>query len=229
MLQKDWMLLPRKESFHNRLPTENIGNDVIRENISFGINIYRNAIKIPDSIVNELENILSGNDALYRWSPSLVNNYIQENIARTCFDFKYDNSLYEENNEKSIQMKKIYDIIKESIVFCMRDYEENWNFKMEYYEVFNFVKYGKNEFFKAHVDHGPYNCYTTSIVAYLNDDYEGGEIEWTRFGIKLKPIAGDIVIFPSNFIYEHESHKILDGIKYSVVVMSDYNDLNHKQ
>jgi hypothetical protein len=40
--------------------------------------------------------------------------------------------------------------------------------------------------------------------------------------------SGDIyfvfVVFPSTYIYEHASQDMISGTKYSVVIMSDYND-----
>jgi predicted 2-oxoglutarate/Fe(II)-dependent dioxygenase YbiX len=68
-----------------------------------------------------------------------------------------------------------------------------------------------------------------SAVVYLNDDYDGGEIEFPRHNLTLKPKAGDIILFPSNFVYEHASLNISSGTKYSVVIMMDYNDLYHKE
>jgi predicted 2-oxoglutarate/Fe(II)-dependent dioxygenase YbiX len=59
---------------------------------------------------------------------------------------------------------------------------------------------------------------------YLNDDYEGGELWFPRFNLTIKPKAGDVVVFPSTYIYEHASQDMVSGTKYSVVIMSDYND-----
>lgn len=55
-----------------------------------------------------------------------------------------------------------------------------------------------------------------SSVSYLNDDYEGGEIEFRQSGVKLKPEAGSIVLFPSNFLYVHEVYPIKEGTRYSM-------------
>jgi predicted 2-oxoglutarate/Fe(II)-dependent dioxygenase YbiX len=57
---------------------------------------------------------------------------------------------------------------------------------------------------------------TLSIVGVLNDDYEGGEfIMWQDTEIKLK--TGDVLIFPSNFLYPHKVNLVTEGTRYSLV------------
>jgi len=51
---------------------------------------------------------------------------------------------------------------------------------------------------------------------YLNNNYEGGEIEFKHSNIKIKPDPGSIIFFPSNFLYVHEVHPILSGERYSM-------------
>jgi predicted 2-oxoglutarate/Fe(II)-dependent dioxygenase YbiX len=54
-----------------------------------------------------------------------------------------------------------------------------------------------------------------SVVGLLNDNYGGGE--FMIRGKEVKLIRGDILIFPSNFIYPHEVKDITKGIRYSFV------------
>jgi len=54
-----------------------------------------------------------------------------------------------------------------------------------------------------------------SIVGLLNDNYEGGAFVCRKKEIKL--IRGDILLFPSNFMYPHEVKEITKGIRYSFV------------
>jgi hypothetical protein len=61
-------------------------------------------------------------------------------------------------------------------------------------------------------------------VAYVNDDYEGGELYFPRFNLTLKPKKGDVMVFPSTYIYEHASNNMISGTKYAIVIMTDYND-----
>jgi predicted 2-oxoglutarate/Fe(II)-dependent dioxygenase YbiX len=56
-----------------------------------------------------------------------------------------------------------------------------------------------------------------SILAYLNDDYEGGELEFTFLGLKIKPKKGTIIVFPSYFEYTHRVHPVTKGERFSLV------------
>jgi predicted 2-oxoglutarate/Fe(II)-dependent dioxygenase YbiX len=52
---------------------------------------------------------------------------------------------------------------------------------------------------------------------YLNDDYEGGEVEFVNFGIKIKPQPGMLLLFPSTYPYAHIAHPVTSGVKYAIV------------
>jgi predicted 2-oxoglutarate/Fe(II)-dependent dioxygenase YbiX len=79
------------------------------------------------------------------------------------------------------------------------------------------LKYRSGEEYKAHYDGGTMSGRAVSALVYLNSDYEGGEIEFPHFGIKIKPEAGMMLLFPSNFAYRHIAHPIRSGTKYSLV------------
>jgi predicted 2-oxoglutarate/Fe(II)-dependent dioxygenase YbiX len=55
-----------------------------------------------------------------------------------------------------------------------------------------------------------------SVLLYLNDDYEGGEIEFRQSGLKFKPEAGSVLFFPSNFLYVHEVYPVTRGPRYAL-------------
>ena len=98
---------------------------------------------------------------------------------------------------------------------------------LKYWEAFNFIKYGPGQHFMEHHDHGySYNC-TLSLVAYVNDDYEGGELFFRLQGLNIKAQAGDLYIFPSNFMYPHQAMPVNSGTKYSIVTMLDYSKKYH--
>ena len=56
-----------------------------------------------------------------------------------------------------------------------------------------------------------------SVLIYLNDDFEGGEISFSNFGYKVKPRAGLLIAFPSDHRYLHEAHLVKSGVRYAIV------------
>lgn len=56
-----------------------------------------------------------------------------------------------------------------------------------------------------------------SVLLYLNDDYEGGELEFVHFNYKVKPKAGMVVGFPSDHRYLHAALPTLSGMRYVIV------------
>lgn len=57
-----------------------------------------------------------------------------------------------------------------------------------------------------------------TLVTYLNDDYEGGEIYFPNQDITIKPKAGSLVMFPSGEPYMHEAKPVKSGKKYLYTV-----------
>lgn len=226
----NWTDLPRIETSSERLADTDIGNEITVINAGYGINIYRNAIKKDEcqNIINLLEGEISLNIPGVQWSGAQVNDTQDNDYVRNCVDLKFK----KENLGTSYlpfnqNLYNIHDSVEKSLDECLRHYESLWHLKMHYKEAFNFVKYNPGKYFKVHADHGPYYACTISAVVYLNDDYDGGELQFPRQGITIKPQAGDIVLCPSNFVYEHSSLEIRSGTKYCVVIMTDYNDLHH--
>lgn len=86
-----------------------------------------------------------------------------------------------------------------------------------WHEGYSLLKYNNGEEYKPHYDGGTEIGRALSCIAYLNDDYEGGELEFVNFGVKLKPQAGMLIIFPSNYAYMHVAHPVTHGTKYALV------------
>jgi predicted 2-oxoglutarate/Fe(II)-dependent dioxygenase YbiX len=102
-------------------------------------------------------------------------------------------------------------------------------------EPIQFLKYESDRrgHFLAHTDNAYYDShgvfrYTSpqrvlSCLAYLNDDYEGGELIFNTvrdvegYPIRLKPKVGELIIFPSDIRFMHEVLPVTKGRRYSMV------------
>ena len=86
-----------------------------------------------------------------------------------------------------------------------------------------FNRYEKGKQMLPHVDHinsmfdgERKGVPMLSVVGALNDDYMGGEfVMWDDTEIKLN--QGDILVFPSNFLYPHRVNQVTEGVRNTFV------------
>ncbi|CAE7250436.1 unnamed protein product [Symbiodinium sp. CCMP2592] len=81
---------------------------------------------------------------------------------------------------------------------------------------FRISQYKEGEHFATHCD-GMYandndECSIYSVVLYLNEDYDGGELEFTDSGKRFRPTAGTAVLLPHDL--PHAGLEVSKGIKY---------------
>lgn len=205
-----------------------------KEELFPGIWVYRNVIKPELDIINRIEDAATNNNIRVGWSEALVGKMEKHPEYRDCLDFKINKMNFPDGDPRAkhpdaIKFNKIWQDCYDAQIGAVDDYCKKYNIEMKYWEASNFVKYSSNQHFQEHADHGwSYIC-TVSLVAYPNDDYEGGELTFPKLGVKVKPKAGDLYIFPSTFLFSHRAEKITSGTKYSIVTMLDYNDKAHSQ
>lgn len=83
-----------------------------------------------------------------------------------------------------------------------------------FFEPLQCTKYDESDYYRWHTDQGsdPKTiCRLISFVLYLNDEFEGGYTEFPFDKYKGKP--GEVIIFPSNFLFPHCGQKITSGTK----------------
>jgi predicted 2-oxoglutarate/Fe(II)-dependent dioxygenase YbiX len=121
---------------------------------------------------------------------------------------------------KQIIMKEIWNIINKYIV---HDLKFNWFDRWNGYTEVRFNKYSKNIKMAEHCDHihsmfdgNTKGIPILSVLGILNDNYEGGEfIMFEDKEIKFK--KGDILVFPSLFLYPHKVEPVKKGTRYSFI------------
>ena len=84
------------------------------------------------------------------------------------------------------------------------------------------LKYEEGGFYIPHIDHFEDSCRTLSFILILNNDYEGGELQFhnpTTGEIykKIKGNPGSLVVWPSNFMYTHSVNIVTKGTRFSIV------------
>jgi hypothetical protein len=97
------------------------------------------------------------------------------------------------------------------------DYKLEHQLETIWHDSYSILKYGKGQKFVNHIDDHKDFHRRLSLVYYINDNYEGGEIVFPRFNITYKPNANELLLFPSTYVYNHSVLPVLEGTRYSVV------------
>lgn len=76
-----------------------------------------------------------------------------------------------------------------------------------------------------HVDNHTDPSLVYASVAYINDDYTGGEVFFSQFGIKLKPKPGELLIFPTSDQWSHGVDEVGPGpVRYVLPIFIGQNN-----
>lgn len=134
-------------------------------------------------------------------------------------------SVHAENNNDSA-LQNIHNQFYTMLLATTIPYAEKFKIHEDlWHEGYNMLRYESGEQYKAHYDTSTQLGRAISAVCYLNDDYDGGELEFVNFGITIKPEKGTLLLFPSNYAYRHIAHPVKSGTKYALVTwLRDQNN-----
>jgi len=110
--------------------------------------------------------------------------------------------------------------ITEQLEKVIWHYRNSFNIEVTTNEGYRILKYGSGAEYRGHVDHHHDNGRVFSLVGFVNDVSDGGELTFPLLNVTVKPKAGSVVLFPSNFPYFHYANPVGENseeIKYSLV------------
>jgi len=106
--------------------------------------------------------------------------------------------------------------------------------KFGWFEAPQLLKYNVGGFYAAHSDADSYEPETgrwrqdldrdISMLLYLNDEFEGGDLSFDYFNYRLRPKPGMLVWFPSDARYFHGANPVTAGTRYAIVSWAAFSD-----
>lgn len=151
------------------------------------------------------------------WNVHSFYNY-KDNVY-TSYDYDFNITYEADPQLVQVMMDQLWHQIKRYIDELKMPFFEGWNG----YTQIGFNKYDVGKAMKLHHD-GIKSIFdgerkgdpTITIVGVLNDDYEGGQfVVCDKVEVPLK--QGDIIMFPSTFLYPHKVLPVTRGSRYSFV------------
>lgn len=122
--------------------------------------------------------------------------------------------------ERVMPLASEWQKIWEKIDPIVWDYRHVFELDLEMDEGYRVLKYGGGAEYHAHHDHFRNNARSLSLVAFLNDNFTGGNLVFPRFNVNIQPRAGSVIMFPSNYPYLHIAEPVGEKdntVKYSLV------------
>ncbi|WOJ96953.1 2OG-Fe(II) oxygenase [Congregibacter brevis] len=124
----------------------------------------------------------------------------------------------EENSDKILELVRI----------LYRDEAEPFfGRKLRSLESPHVLRYTVGSYYRPHADSDDLNLDTQrwekkldrdlSLLFYLDDDYEGGEIVFPNFNFRIRPQAGTLLMFPSDCRYLHGVLPVTQGVRHTIV------------
>jgi hypothetical protein len=179
------------------------------------IDIFENAWPNPQQTIQTIEKACADPDTTISWQRAPTTDMgIDQNVRTNLVCGITHFSRFENNSSFQNIHNQFNMLLLAATIPYGRKYEIHEGFWHEQYDV---LKYRPGEEYMSHYDGGTGLGRAVSALVYLNDDYEGGELEFLNFGVKIKPKAGMLVLFPSNYAYRHKSHPVISGTKYALV------------
>lgn len=183
----------------------------MNKNLDYYLKIYKSAICVNDcnQIVKQLQEINFVTHAFY--DATYDKNIIYDHEPLVSVDTIPSNNLL---------MTLIWNLLNQYINI---DLKNAWFVGWQGYTVPRYNKYEIGNRMQNHCDHiqsmfdgTRKGIPTLSVIGNLNNNYSGGEIVMFNDEV-INLDVGDIMIFPSNFLYPHKINPIISGVRYSFV------------
>ena len=186
------------------------------QDLGNNIFMYNNVMGEDLDILKEVDSIFVNYNIGFADSTMNAGDY--DKSLRSCTVFSLYTNKEEDadyNNLKKILNKKI-DI---AVSKCILDFIKKTGIKIKERESWEVLKYEKGQMVTWHCDDGEVHPSKVSFVYYINDDYEGGEIQFKNkvYTMPIKPSKDSLIIFPSGIDYIHRVLPVTEGTKYSVI------------
>lgn len=159
-----------------------------------GIILFENVFLRNEELIEQAEN--------GQWRDGFVGNQAKVDSAVRITDIH-------DIDQKS----EIHQELLEVFLACLEKYIQKYTLSIKKAEHLRVARYPVEGYYKPHAD-AENGSRQLSGVLFLNEDFQGGELNFIYQDLEIKPKAGDLLLFPSNFIFRHECKKITEGNKF---------------
>lgn len=173
------------------------------------------------------------------WCDKLIDKYeeTQESLKGHALfresveeiEVPYEGELWDQVNEEIAEssQRALNLYLRDYMVF---EYEyEYLGTKMLYYPPLGFSPMHYDDELLSNTGENIGHARPITVVVFLNDDFEGGELYFQDQGVVYKPKKGSIIIFPASYMYPHSTNPTCGKVRYSLLPFFVKSGLNVKK
>ncbi len=112
--------------------------------------------------------------------------------------------------------KESDEILEKYTIRVMQIFKDLFEVDLEFCGGAYIVRWHESKKMDLHVDDLGSGENHLSGVLYLNDTYEGGNINFPTHDMSIKPEKYELILFPGNLNYAHEVQEITKGSRFTV-------------
>jgi hypothetical protein len=184
---------------------------------------FKNVVSYPEELLNFINDIdldSQSHYAITKWEPWTASD--DSSFVYGKNKYILPNNLVNKTNNPKLNQKILYinNSFEMAFNMCLNQYLSHRGLDRSMYSLpmqqVPLRKWTSGSGMGPHCD--SYDGDTDlafSMIIYLNDDYEGGEINFPNHGVSVKPEPGSLIIFPSQEPYLHAVKKVISGERYT--------------
>ena len=201
------------------------GNITPSATVAGCVEIFENVWPEPDNTISMIENRVRDPNTDMCWEKATTFGDGQFQNLRTNKHLGITNYAHVYNDDV---FQQVHNQFYALLLATTRGYQQRFGIEEGlWHEDYNLLKYSDRQQYGQHYDGTSHNSRAVSAICYLNNNYEGGDLEFVNFKLKIKPEPGMLVLFPSSYAYAHIAHPIISGTKYAIVTwLRDQNNYN---
>lgn len=196
--------------------------ELVYEDLAPGIIVFKNVFpeEIHLTLIPEIEE--AAESGLAPWHEASVRDNGANKVNKAVRDnkstsFPYSYSAVNAGSPRENLFEKMSSLFCEGLDPIEKKYMSMFGISFYDHDSYTVLKYGIDQKFINHIDDHTNYPRRISMVYYINDDYEGGEIVFPRFNVSYKPKANEVIFFPSSYTYNHSVLPVKSGLRYAVV------------
>jgi len=187
--------------------TEHYNPTIDKTEIAPGVTVYKNVIPSHGQLIPYIEQVTASGMVL--WD----NKQIGDNLVDTM-SFDYPRGFKDPNDYSILFDERMSIVLAGFLAYSERDYLQQHGIGDTQHHQLMLMRYGAGNDFPVSNRNEEKEI---SAMYYLNDDYEGGAVNFPELGISYQPKANELLLFPSTDNFNYSISSVTSGTKYAVV------------